>query len=116
MAWPEYGVVEAHGKELDALRARLLDAVDDLPFGTPLSGAQRDSFDKAVTRVYAADAKLFPAEAAHTEVWSFHALVLAPDLALALGITVDPPPDTTEPLLGSWSAGRRVRELAPERA
>jgi hypothetical protein len=82
ITWTATGASRMTAAELGTLRDALVGAVDDLPFGQALSAAQRDAFDARVTRVYAERAGLFPAEAAHLEVWSYHALVLVPDLAI----------------------------------
>ncbi len=82
VVWTATGAQRTTREELAAFRDDLLASVSQLPFGEPLSIAQRDQFDRAVTDVYARRAGLFPAEAAHAEVWSYHALILAPDLAL----------------------------------
>jgi hypothetical protein len=80
--WTATGAPRMTEDDLLKLRDALVGAVAELPFGEPLSTAQRDAFDNAITHVYAEHARLFPAEAAHLEVWSYHAFVLVPDLAL----------------------------------
>ncbi len=47
---------------------------------TPGRDAAR-GFDRTLAGVYLEDGRLFPAEASSQEVWSFHALVLFPDVA-----------------------------------
>jgi hypothetical protein len=82
VTWTATGAPRITSRELGDLREALVKSVDDLPFGEALSAVQRDTFDTRVTRVYAEHASLFPAEAANLEIWSYHALVLVPDLAL----------------------------------
>jgi hypothetical protein len=80
--WTATGPPRISERQLRELREELVEALADLPFGEPLSSAQRETFDRRVTRALARRSGLFPAEAAHTDLWSYYALVLLPDLAI----------------------------------
>lgn len=82
VVWTATGSPRLNVQDLARLRDALLDAVAELPFPNVLSVEQREKFDQNIARVYANETKLFPAEASHVELWSYHALILAPDLAL----------------------------------
>lgn len=88
-AWGDYGVVfAATGPpritegELDELRADVLAAAKTSGFpGDRPADTGLGRFDRAISGVWRDKGLLFPAEAAVPEVWSFHALVLLPDVA-----------------------------------
>ncbi len=91
VTWTATGASRITVRGLEKLRDALVDSLAELPFGEALSTAQRNHFDAQTTRVYAAQAGLFPAEAANVEIWSYHALVLTPDLALWRWRHMEPP-------------------------
>lgn len=88
-AWNHHGVVFAATgppriteAELGELRAEVLEAAKGVGFPSDRRpDAKLAAFDRAVAGVWRDKGLLFPAEAAVPEIWSFHALVLLPDVA-----------------------------------
>ncbi|MCA1832559.1 MAG: hypothetical protein LC750_07480, partial [Actinobacteria bacterium] len=87
--WRNHGVVfAATGPpritegELNALRGDVVAAASAVGFPSPRpSATDLAGFDRSISSVWRGKGLLFPAEAAVPEIWSFHALVLLPDVA-----------------------------------
>lgn len=67
--------------EARALQSQLRGAAESNGWPEPPSGPSSAAFDGAAAGILLEHGRLFPAEAAAAEIWSFHALVLAPDVA-----------------------------------
>lgn len=65
--------------ELDELRSNVIEAARR--HGFPTERTDRVAFDRELAGVLIESARMLPAEAGALEVWSFHALVLLPDVA-----------------------------------
>lgn len=82
VVWAATGPPRILASELDALREATVATARAHGFPAPRPrDEQLAALDRALARVWLDHARLFPAEAAMPEIWSFHALVLLPDVA-----------------------------------
>jgi hypothetical protein len=80
LIWPATGADRIRDSELSALRSTLIEVVEKSGYPSPLGRTAQTPVDIGLARILWETPGLSPAEAGFGDVWSFLALVLAPEV------------------------------------
>lgn len=78
----EVGGIHVPGEVIGDLQLQLRELADSLGFPADLTRNRVSAFDRPATRILYEVMEILPADAASSEVWSFLALVVLPDVAV----------------------------------